>query len=462
MATAAERCLEAVRVAVRRFSMFAPEDTVLAAVSGGPDSMCLLHALSELGYKVEAAHLDHQTRGKESAGDAAFVQETATRLGVPVYIERRPVSAEAENSDLSFEEYARRVRYEFLVRKAKERACRAVATGHHADDQAETVLMRVVRGTTPSGLAGIPPVRKIEGVRVVRPLMKCTRTMILEYLEERGLKYRVDSSNQDPVFQRNKVRLELLPHLARDYNPRVAEALLRLSDVQRDENDLLDRIAREFLEKCLRADGAVVRKLFADGHPALQRRALLLLAWRRGVDCPFERVEAGRKLIADGAAGAGCDLGQGLSLRNARDVTEVLTATPEPQDRIVPLIVPGESKAFAKRFLIRYLRKLPDTPLAEYCTPTRQVFDGDAVGANLSVRHRRPGDRFTPFGMSGTKKLKDYYIDLGLPHSQRASQLLLVSGERIAWVIGHAISADAAVTEHTIRPLEVEVLDAPQ
>ncbi len=452
--------IDAVRDTIRQHAMIRPGEKILVAVSGGPDSVCLLDMLVELGYAVEVGHFDHQTRNGESAGDAAFVEALANRLSLPFHFGTAPVEEEADASPLSFEEYARQTRYAFLLQTARDRKCAVVATGHHADDQAETVLMRVLRGAAPSGLAGIPPVRGEGGVRIVRPLLACTRAEVLAYVEARDIAYRTDCSNAQTRHVRNRIRHELMPRLSDEYNPRVRQALVRLANLEHVENDFLAQCALAFLEKCLLADGGLSRTAFAEGHPALQRRALILLGYRHGVECPFDRVVAAAAFVCDGPAGRSFDLGCGVTLRNTRDVTEVLAEPLEHDGRVVPLDVPGQVTAFGKLFRIRELDASPADDLRTYCSPARQVFDADALGPRIELRRRRPGDRFAPLGLSGSKKLKDYFIDLGMPMTQRNAQVLVVGKRGIAWVVGHAISANVAVTEETRRFVELEVNDA--
>lgn len=456
---------ERVLSAIRKYDLLVPGQRVMAAVSGGADSVCLLYVLRDLGYALEVAHFDHQTREGESTADAKFVQELAGRLSLPFHLDTLPVEEQARDSALSFEEYARKARYAFLTRIAVARDCPAMATGHHADDQAETVLMRIIRGTSPRGLAGIPRLREEEGVRIVRPLLDCTRDEILAFLERRGLAYCTDRTNEDTQYLRNEVRHELLPALCRDYNPKVRDALLRLGELQRCENELLDSLARSFAEECTQADGAIDRKRFAEGHPALERRAVLLVAWRYGVDCPFDRVDAAVRFIAEGRTGKQFDLGGGLFLRNTRRTTEVVApgGSPELVDAAeVRLEVPGSTVAFGRIFNVTFSDAPPAGDLAQYCSPTRQAFDADAMGDELALRHRRPGDRFMPYGMTGSKKLKAYFNDIGLPVWERDLQLVLVAEGRIAWIVGHAIDAGVAVTAQTRRVLEVEVTHATQ
>lgn len=454
---------ERVLSTVGRYAMLTPGERTLVAVSGGPDSVALLHVLEDLGYALEVAHFDHQTRNGQSAEDAQFVADLAAGLSLPFHLGTGPIEAEARDSGLSFEAYARKARYAFLTRTAIEAGCAAIATGHHADDQAETMLMRLMRGTGPRGLGGIRPVREVDGVRIVRPLLRCTREEILGYVEARGLAYCTDRTNTDTRYVRNRIRHALLPALMKDYNPGVREALLRLSEVLQCESDFLDVQAAVALEGWLVAAGRLDRERFRGAHEALQRRGLQALAWRHGIDCPFQRIDAAVRFVAAAPAGKRFDLGSGCSLLNTRGATEVVepAAHTEPPETIeVRLDVPGVTAASGKRFAVSFQDVMPLDTLPHYCSPGRQVFDADALGRELTLRHKRPGDRFSPYGMTGTKKLKDYFIDIGLPACQRDAQLLVVAHGRIAWIVGHAIAADVAVTPQTRRLLEIEVTHA--
>lgn len=459
MSSSCERLIAKARAAVETHAMVKPGARVLAAVSGGADSMCLLDVLMDLGYGVEVAHFDHLTREGASTDDAAFVERWADKLGLTFHAEARPVAEEAKKASRSFEEFARQLRYAFLYRVAEATGCEAIATGHHADDDAETILMRILRGTSPKGLAGIPPLRNDGPCRIIRPLIACTRNEILAYLDERAIEFRDDASNSDPSFLRNRVRHELMPLLVRDYNPKLREALLRLGEIQRGEDACLEAQSRDFLDACRDKEDRLDRSAFAQGPLALQRRALLLFARDLGAECPFDRVDAAVDFVARAPAGKAFDLGHGVMLRNARAVTEVLSELEEPSAHAIPLMVDSQTSALGKRFEVRRRPGVPTGNIAELCTPTRQLFDADALGTSLSVRRRRNGDRFAPLGMKGTKKLKDYFIDLGLTLGERENQCLLIAGDRIAWVVGRAISAHAAVTPSTDHILEIEVRD---
>lgn len=444
---------------IRVYGMLGAQDRVLVAVSGGADSVALLQVLCRLGYTVEAGHFDHQTRGGESRVDAVFTGDLAKGLGIPCHQEKESIEAGAVSQGRSFEDYARERRYAFLYRIARERGCTVVATGHHADDQAETVLMRLIRGSSPSGLGGISPVREVDGIRLIRPLLGLARHDIRSWLRAQGQVWREDASNSDRKMPRNRLRLGLLPELEREYNPRVREALNRLAEAQRCEDDLLEQIVSEMIATCVEVSGAIDRVRFRECHEALRRRMVLRLAWGHGIDCPYERVLAATSFIAEGATGQRFDLGSGVVLYNGRTHTEFVEMMPEPPQCVeeIRLRVPGETVAFGRRYSARLLLGRPMGRLSDYCTPSRQVFDADTMTEGVWVRHWRPGDRIVPYGMTGSRKLQDYFVDIGLPEPRRDNQPLLVTREHIAWVVGHATSAVTAVTSLTRRILEIEV-----
>jgi len=442
---------------IRHHDLLAPDDRVLVALSGGPDSVCLLHVLRALGYPTGAAHLDHLTRHGASTQDAAWVREWTARLGVECHVRERNVTEEARAMGVSFEEHARATRYAFLVEIARSCGYTAVATGHHAGDQAETVLMRLLRGASGRGLSGIPYRREQNGVRIVRPLLDCQRDAILEYLEHHGLEFRMDVSNTDERYFRNRVRCRLLPELARDYNHNLVEALSRTAALLHDDDRLLGRMAAEEAEACGILDNRLDRNRFSAMDRALQGRVLLLLAWRNGADCDYGHIREGIEFVCNGPTGRQCDLGSGFRLRTGRRFVYVESDTCVLAE--TEIACPGTTCVGGRAFLVSPARAVEPRDWRTYCTPARQVFDADALHGPLTARPWRAGDRFTPFGMTGTKKLQDYFVDAGVSVPERNAQWLLLAGGRIAWIVGRAIDAHVAVTAHTRRIVEVEVFD---
>lgn len=429
---------------------------VLVAVSGGADSVALTHALHALGHPIEIAHFDHRTRNGASTRDAAFVHALAEQLQAPYHLGGADVSAGATAAGTSFEMHARTLRYDFLLATARARDTAYIATGHHADDQAETVLLRVLRGTSGRGIAGIPPVRNEGDVRIVRPLLGTRRATLLAYLNALGADYCVDCSNTDTRHARNRVRHELIPLLEATYNPQAVDALNRLAENERIDHAFLESAGAEAMRRVVAGD-ALDRGTFRDLHEAIRRRVIQAFAWDKGVACNYRGIADGSCFVANGRTGACFDLGGGCQLVNGASTTE-LVHVPMADDTQVILCIPGTTDALGRRFTVRYLEQWPET-IKTLCGPSQQVFDSDTI-RTLHVRRWQPADRFVPLGMSGSRKLSDYLSELKLAPSARARQLVLVADVGIVWVIGHASAAVSAVGPSTRRVLYVEVSDA--
>ena len=407
---------------------------LVVAASGGVDSTVLLDVLDGLGHRLHVAHLDHALR-PNSAADSRFVAGEAKRRGLPCSIERRDVGAYARTEGLSLEEAGRRQRYAFLDQVAGQVGAEFIALGHHADDQAETVILRLLRGSGATGLGGMEIAR--EG-RYLRPLLRVRRAEIEKYAHQRGLRYREDPSNRDPRFLRNRVRGELMP-LLESYNTNIAEVLNRTAALLKAEDDLLTELTQEALDTviCDRCNDKVAldsTRLLAY-HIAMQRRVLRTALWGlAAADGPFDfaRVEQVRGWIGAGdkrlrALGAGLR-GQGCGTRYilrrgqrppvARyfDVPGVLVLRREHGVEICVQVVSSEH--FDKAQL----------------GGAQVALDADRLGARVQVRSLRPGDRFQPLGMEGHKKLSDFLIDAKWPKISRDEVLVLARGEEIAWV----------------------------
>lgn len=456
-----DNVLSRVAETMARYGMLG-DGPILVAVSGGPDSVCLLHVLQALGETVVIAHIDHSTRDGGSADDARWVHALADTLGLECVVTVVNVTEHAQATGQSFQEAARELRYGVLVEEARRLGCRAIATGHHRDDVAETVLMRTLRGTSPQGLSAIPAVGSHGGVRVYRPLIDVSRADIMAYLTENALEFCTDESNASTAYDRNAVRLNLLPLLERDYNPNVREALARIAETHQVENDLLSTLASDFRAKCF-IDSTIERVLFREGHPAVQRRLLAGLATELGANADHARLVKAVDFIVSGDTGKRMDLGNGVQLVNGREQTEIVR-DPEPRVSAAPCPLPlGEAQTYLSRSVCAHASTL-DTEISvrDFCSPRRQVLDAIACEQGLQVRTPVPGDRFVPLGMTGSKKVSDYLSDIGLPVWERDEQLLIVSGDKILWVVGHAMSALAAVTDDTKDIVVVEVSDASE
>ncbi len=456
---------------IREHNLVRGNELLVAGVSGGPDSVCLIHILASLsetlGIKLHIAHLNHLLRGAESDADADYVSSLAHELGIPATIERREVKAYQKKYRLSLEEAAREVRYAFFSEVACSLGTDMVAVGHTADDQIETILMHLVRGTGLAGLRGMQPLSTMRSsggneIKVIRPLLEVRRAETEAYCAAQGLSPRSDSSNLLPNQLRNKIRSQLVP-LLREYNPDIDEALLRMagaadSDLAYIEKEVLQlwgSVVRE------RPDGiAIDREGFAKLHPALRRhlvRSVLQRLLGDLQDIESVHIEslldalakpAGKKLsLARGLAFHG-DYGYGLITTN-----KTLPCPFPALEGEHRLKIPGETELGGWRVRSSILNRRPKKGSEK---ELKACFDLDVVGKELTVRGRRRGDRFQPLGMESPKKLQDFMVDAKITRSRRDHVPLVCSPQHIIWAVGWRIDHRARVTSSTRHVLCLE------
>ena len=436
---------------------------VVVAVSGGLDSMVLLDLLArdcQLRSRLHVAHFDHKLRA-ESGEDAAFVAEEAARRDLPVTTAAGNVRSRAAVAGISLEMAARELRYEFLDRTRTETGGEFIALGHHADDQAETVLMRLLRGSA-SGLGGMAPVREN---RYLRPLLNYTRSTLAGYAAHRELPYRDDPSNRDPKFLRNRVRGELLPRL-RTFNPQIVRTLARSAELIRDEEDWLVRKASVAAQAAVtRADSTrivLAAPILANYHTAIQRRVLRHSL--RAISPP--RAEAGRAaidtlvdLVNEPVAGI-VDLGSGRLAQRRGDSLVLSAGAAAPVDREfeAPAVVllPERSLEFHSRFL-------PGRSFEELAPRLgfwEAAFDAESLGEKpLRLRGIEDGDRMQPFGLEGRhKKINELLVEAGYPRLLRDEPLLLARDREILWVAGLRTGHGHQVTPATRHILHCEFM----
>lgn len=447
--------------------MTAEGDGILVAVSGGPDSVALLHVLhslrDELDTRLHVAHLNHSFRGEASDGDAEYVRGLAQSLGIPVTIEKVDVPGIRRTLRLSPEEAARLVRYEFLDRVADEVGASKIALGHTADDQVETVLMRILRGTGIDGLRGIPPVRG----RFIRPLIQVRRSEIEEYIRENGLQPRTDETNLMPAFTRNRIRLELIPLLRREYNPGVDSAILQLAELAREDTAYLDVVTKEALDRLIlrREEGAL--SLDASGLAGQTNAIARRLIRRAAREVRGEIADTGLCHVDDLIAllrssdSFRCELPGGLFVeRSGREVSFSSKRPDQPIIYLYDLSVPGATEVPEAEVVIT--ADVWDGGVNPVRPPgsMEAVFDSDAIVGRLVVRNWVPGDRIRPLGMRGTKKLQDVFVDSRIPRSARYRIPVVADDVRIMWVPGLVVSDEVRVTDATRHSLLLAVQPA--
>ena len=444
------------REQILRERLVEPGDRLLIAVSGGPDStalLILLHALApELGLSLTVAHLDHGLRGETARRDACWVKKLATRLGLPCVLGNVDVKKRAAARKESIEEAARAARYEFLIRAAARMRIRKIVLGHQADDLAETVLMRLLRGCGPEGLIAMRPVSRRGRFLIVRPLLPFWRREIAVYLRSERILFRVDESNRSPRFLRNRVRMTLIPYLEKKYNPRIKEILVQLSRLEG--------------KRALRADhqtGALKNALAAAAGPALNRRhwaALESLSEKKNgarVSLPgglAARKQGGRLvLIKEGAPVRPRSYRYRLSVPGAVEVKEAGV-------KIVARLVRRPILPRVKKISFRgYWSRIPPGAGRRKVMPQlREYFDPDKVSPPLIVRSRLPGDRYRPLGPGGSRKVKEIFIDEKIPPERRAVIPLVADAERVVWIAGYRPSEECCVSSSARRVLELRVV----
>ena len=452
----AEPFIAAVRRTIDRREMLHGGERVVLAVSGGPDSLALLHAMvhiaPERDLTLHVAHLDHRLR-PDSADDASFVRAQAEALGLAVTLGTADDTAAPKGK--SPEEAARERRYRFLNEVARATGSARIATAHTLDDQAETVLMRVLVGAGRRGLSGIPPKRWY----VIRPLIDVRRAEIEAFCSALGLEPRIDPTNADPAFLRNALRNDVLPSLRRAVNDRLPESLARLSDIVRDEDYFLDRAASAAALPEETDSGArlsIDRLRAVD--PALQRRAIRLLARVLGPGIDHAHTEAVRKLALEGSTGDELHLSGGLKARLEYGFLVVgRTSSLEPPPSPVELAVPGETDLLPWGIAMRsWITVEPPASLPDGSAEC--VLDVDRVTLPLRVRPWQTGDRFRPLGMKQEKKVGDFFTDEKVPKAERAGIALVEDGAgTICWIVGHRIDDRVKVTAQTRSHLWLQV-----
>ena len=460
--------LETVLVRALREAGVARGDGIVVAVSGGLDSMVLLDLLRRVetpgDLRLHVAHLDHGLRA-ESAEDARFVSSRAERLGLPAAVEAVDVGARARGSGRSVEQEGRAARYEMLERVRERAGCRWVAVGHHADDQAETMLLRLLRGSGPTGLGGMSPVRP---PGVIRPLLGTTRARIREYACRMGIDFREDPSNRDLSVPRNRVRHRLLPCLRRD-NPAVVDALSRAASLLRDEDDYLDGICREAAKEVLtkRDPGGVIidAPRLLGYHSAVRRRVLRQYIQEFANDAPVSRPAVEAVAEAAGSTASGLRTVAG-GLRVQRAGASLILRRGPASDVHARVECPGRTPIPERGVALeaRFLDPAGFDAVRPSLDGWRAAFDAGAAEGELSLRSPRPGDRLQPLGMGGRhKKLSDCFIDAKWPRILRPEALLLTrrpsapgSKEEILWVAGLARSRGHTVASSSRRILYLE------
>lgn len=462
---------EKVKNFIEQYRLIEPGMIIVVGVSGGADSVALLHVLKELmvlfSGKLHVAHLNHLLR-PNAHEEAAFVQGLAHQWGLPVTVGYCRVSHLAARRKMGVEEAARLARYRFLLQVARRVRAHRIAVGHHADDQVETVLFNVIRGTGPAGLAGIP----VRYGPVIRPLLGVTKEEVEFYCRGAGLSWCIDPSNLESIYLRNKIRLELLPFLRREFNPDINRAILRLASIMEGENRFLEKITRFLLRNLTKGQKAgevdVLLQAFQRLPRALQRRVLRAAVCAAGGklwNLSYQHIEDCLVLLLKRSGGGELHLPRGVRIRKGYDVFTISTnpeAIQEKREVFQELTIPGETRVSPLGLIFRTeIRPCVFLEETNYLSLPRgryqAFFDYDKIELPLYVRTRRSGDRIRLLGLGGTKKIKKLFADLKIPRPVRDYIPLVASEGEIYWVVGYRRSEKAKVTKDSRWILVIKV-----
>jgi len=448
---------------IRENQLVSSQQKLLVAVSGGPDSVCLIYILAklqeELDIRLHVAHLNHQLRGAESEADARYVSDLAHRLGIPATVDQRDVKVYQAQQHLSLEEAAREVRYAFLAQVARFIGANQVAVGHTIDDHIETILMHLIRGTGTTGLRGLQPGSLWQSLgdslTVVRPLLAVSRQETASYCRDHQLMPRLDASNLSLSPLRNRIRHQLLP-LLQSYNPRVADALLRTARIAGDDLAFIDKeIASLWGEIVREQEKAIIldKESFLELPSTLQRyllRAIIEKVLGNLKDIEVRHIEEIMGVLTK-PAGKRISLPGGLIFSIEYDKYLI---SPDPA-AVSPfpalsgefrLKIPGETLLPGWRVEASIIKREQMSGTDEDFVA---YFDFDKAGDKLTVRSRQSGDRFQPLGLSQPKKLGEFMIDAKIPQAWRQRVPIVCSPEHILWVVGWRIGERVKVTEET-------------
>ncbi len=439
------KLLKEVKKTIEEYQMIAPGDLVIAAVSGGPDSLTMLHVLKELqtvlNFRLHVAHVDHSFRGKEAAAEARWVKETAGKWSLPCTLTKVNVPAIAREKGLSAQEAGHLVRKKFFLDLFKKIGAQKIALGHQADDQAETVLMHFLVGAGLEGLQGLVP----QNGPLIRPLLFLRRQEIEAYCRTNYLEPRRDPSNEQNIYLRNQIRNEVIPWLAEKINPNLVETLNRTASILQVEEDFLQQETIKRAEKFIRIKGEKV-SLSLTGwdvlHLGIQRR-LIRWAYRKlgeKQELAFDHVEKVGDLMQKGQVGKVLQLpGKINAEKSYGEILFYERNNISAPLRIAPrcLKIPGETliPETGQRIMAEVREGAPgQSEKGKVYLPWEELV------SEVYVRSRQAGDRFSPPGLAGTKKVKDFFREQKIPHGKREQIILVVVGAEIVWIPGLAVT----------------------
>ena len=458
--------LARVKKTIQKHAMLQPGDMVLVGVSGGPDSVALLYLLYQLrksyDLTLQVAHLNHGLRGKEALRDVRFVENLAHEMGLPCVVKSFDVPSYKKNHSLSCQEAARIVRYQFLEEVKNKTGASKIALGHNADDQAETLVMWLLRGAGPRGLGGMPPVRN--GV-IIRPLIETTRKEIAAFLDQKNIPSVVDSSNRKNDYLRNRIRHEIFPLLEEHYNPQIVKKLVNTAYILSIENEYLENNANKLLDDIIIAQKNTSVTIGIKGLLALPLALQLrcLRAVLEKVKGDLRRITSIHLFDILGIAASG-EPHKSLKLPDGIRVERSYLRLKITSNHSRYLPFKYQCNSIPDRVCLNEIGKEMvfnlvgrEKVILKNTNPNIAYLDADKVVMPLVIRNAKPGDSFQPFGMKGEKKIKNFFSDEKVELNQRKRVPLVFCGDLLGWVGGMRIHHGLRVTNSTKRILKIEL-----
>jgi len=455
--------LDKVKKVIKRYNLIDEGDKIVVAVSGGPDSICLLHVLyalrEEFKLQIYAAHLNHNFRGIEAQMDAQYVAKFCEELNVICFIKSMDVPKYAKEHALSDEEAGRILRYDFFQEVVERVGANKIAVAHNQNDQAETVLMRLIRGT---GIQGLTAIHHERG-HIIRPLLDISRKEIEDYCFINKLSPRTDETNLEPIYHRNKIRLELIPYIEKEYNPNIIESLAKTAEILKKDSDFIEEVSRNTYRELKINSTRDYIELDIEGidklQSALQSRVFRLaaeeLVGKREV-LEYKHIQSTIELLQKKETGKRILLPMGIIVKISYD--KIIFTTKEEEEKFFYHELIENQGSYIREIGAEIITRIQMRKDIKSISRDKYIkcFDYDKVENILNIRNRREGDRFWPLGLVGTKKLKDFFIDYKIDRDKRDEIPLICDGNEIMWIIGYRISEKYKVTDATSRILVVE------
>lgn len=458
--------IQKVRSTIEKYHMLEQGDKVVVGISGGPDSIFLLYVLNELKDDLHltliVAHMDHCIRGIEAKKECSFVKDLANKLNLPFESKSVDIPILKKINKESTQQAARDARYKFFMNTLNKFEAQKVALGHNANDQAETVLMRLIRGAGLKGLCGIPPIR--DGI-IIRPLIEVQRSEIEEFLKENSIEFVIDSSNTEDVYLRNKVHNKLMPILINEYNPQIIQNLTQTSEILRRDEEFIDNIAFElFSEFCIFEDDESIRLNISEIKKLEEPMKYRIL--RKAIESfsgDLKRIDSRHLesvigMVSSAVANKSLNLPKGIIVEkryNELVIRKAIEGTPFCYSFFE---IPNNVKLKEIGKEVEFKVVLQKEELALNIDPNLAFMDYNQIKFPIIIRNFREGDRFQPIGMKGTKKLKDFFIDTKVPKSIRRNIPLLLFDNMITWIMGLRIDDRVLVREYPAKILKVRIL----